>query len=65
MSQITFSYAGIPKKKALITMNEWTCQQEQKQAGKESFLLLCPLDRLPAEGVAQIKGISYHLKDPN
>lgn len=30
-------------------------QSESKQARRESFLLLCPLYRLPAEDVAQIR----------
>lgn len=40
----------------------WTWQQERKQAKRASFPLAWPLYRLPAEGVAQIKGGSFHLR---
>jgi hypothetical protein len=39
--------------------------KESKQRESKSFLLPCPLQRSPQETVAQIKGGSSHLKDPD
>lgn len=45
-----------------MPVKEQICKWERKQAGKErtNFLLPPPLDRLPVEGAAQIKGGSSH-----
>ena len=41
----------------------WTCQKEREQAGNESKLLSSMFfKRLPAEGVAQIKGGSSYIR---
>ena len=54
----------------LILMKECISNKTDELASKsmgtqkkvKSFLLPCPLCRLPAEDVAQIKGVSSHLK---
>lgn len=38
------------------------CEGVDNQAKRTSSLLLCPLYRLPAEDVTQVKGIAFHLK---
>lgn len=39
-------------------------ESENKQTKRTSFLLPCPLHRLPTEGMTQIKGGSSYLKRP-
>jgi hypothetical protein len=46
-------------------MNGLASENGGKQAKRASFLLSCPLYRLPAEGGAEIKVGSFHLKRPD
>ena len=61
MTQLFFSICWNPEEiGAKTSEGKLASESESKQAKRESFLLLCPFYRLPAEGVAQIKGESSH-----